>query len=164
VSKRTPQPARPTDDEVWLDERLRELPDLEAPPTLIPRVMAALHAPKQEPVVWWQRTWWEWPRLAQAGSLVLLSAAIGLLGLMYLEIREAIVASYWQGALIEWRAQAAPLLRVFQAFGDVLAALVRTLTGAAGLMVAGVFLALYLACIGLGTVLYRLFRSPRVAI
>lgn len=48
--------------------KLGQLPDLEAPPTLIPRILAAIEARAQIP--WWQRTWLEWPRPYQLVSAV----------------------------------------------------------------------------------------------
>lgn len=152
------------DPESWLDEQLRGLPDLPAPPTLIPRVMVALREREARRAIWWQQAWWEWPRGAQAASLVLLSLAIGLLGWTYLEVREAVLASYWQHAVGEWRAQFAPLLRVGHALGGVVATLARHLTGTVGMVLLGTLIGLYLACIALGTLLFRLLRPQPAAL
>jgi hypothetical protein len=59
-----------------LHRKLRELPDLPAPPTLVPRVLAAIHARAQ---AWWRRAWWDWPLLAQAAFV---AVALGLAGLV----------------------------------------------------------------------------------
>lgn len=147
------------DLESWLDEQCRVLPDLPAPPTLIPRVMAALREREARSAVWWRRPWWDWPRAAQAASLVLLSLAIGLLGWTVVEVREALLASYWQHALSEWRGQFAPLLQIGHALGGVVATLARHLKGTVGMVLMGALIALYLTCIALGTLLFRLLRS-----
>jgi hypothetical protein len=154
-------PNHPEDDAEWLARQLRDLPDVPAPPTLIPRVMAAVRAREAGAKAWWQRTWWEWPRPAQAASLVLLSVAIGLLGLLSVEIREAVASSYWQNALLEGQAEAAPLLRAWHALGSAVGALLSYVTRPTLLILGGVYLSLYLLCVGLGTLLYRLICAAR---
>lgn len=54
------------DDYRDLEDALRALPLARAPQTLAPRVMAAVRARLQPPVV---RTWFDWPVLAQVASL-----------------------------------------------------------------------------------------------
>ena len=52
-----------------LAKRIKALPALKAPATLLPRVMAAAQV-----LPWWKRAWWTWPapaRLAYAGLLAL---------------------------------------------------------------------------------------------
>ncbi|MFA6318657.1 MAG: hypothetical protein WC943_14715 [Elusimicrobiota bacterium] len=52
--------------------RLKALPDLTAPATLLPRVLAAAAAQQSRP--WWRKAWWTWPlgmRLAYAGLMAL---------------------------------------------------------------------------------------------
>src|SRR3989442_10640350 len=44
--------------ETLLERELKKLPDLAAPQTIIPRVLAAIQA-KARP--WWQRPWVTWP-------------------------------------------------------------------------------------------------------
>lgn len=50
--------------------KLSQLPDLEAPPTLMPRVLAALEARAYLP--WWRRAWLDWPHGYQVVSVVLM--------------------------------------------------------------------------------------------
>ena len=65
--------------EIEIDRELRALPDLPAPSTLAPRVMAAIG--RRAAVPWFARSWPEWPVAAQAGSFLLLAGLFG--GLCY---------------------------------------------------------------------------------
>ncbi|MBI5882087.1 MAG: hypothetical protein HZB91_03165 [Elusimicrobia bacterium] len=59
---------RPDPDDL-LAKRLKALPALKAPATLLPRVLAAAKG-----LPWWKRAWWTWPaplQLAYAGLLAL---------------------------------------------------------------------------------------------
>ncbi|MCP5520121.1 MAG: hypothetical protein H7A46_01070 [Verrucomicrobiales bacterium] len=143
-----------------LDRRLSELPDLEAPPSLITRVNAALA--KEAATPWWQRPWWFWPVPARIGSFLLLAAAIGLLGVVYLEVRQAVLASYWETALAEWRLAFDPLIEVLNTLeraGEIVA---RHVCGRVCMAFAGVLLLLYLLTVGLATALYRTLRFVRI--
>jgi hypothetical protein len=60
--------------ERWADERLRALPELRAPQTLIPDVMRRIAA--QQTKVWWRCAWPEWPRGMQILSFAVLAAAL----------------------------------------------------------------------------------------
>jgi hypothetical protein len=60
--------------ERWADERLRALPELPAPRTLIPDVMRRIAA--QQTKVWWRRAWPEWPRGMQLLSFAVVAAAL----------------------------------------------------------------------------------------
>src|SRR5215469_1490979 len=62
--------------EIEIDRELRALPDLPAPSTLAPRVMAAIGRRTVAP--WYARAW---PVLAQAASFLLLAGLFG--GLCY---------------------------------------------------------------------------------
>src|SRR5690242_991105 len=64
---------RPEDLESLVDRELRQLPTPRAPRSLLPRVMAAVHAAADRP--WYARPWFAWPPLAQAASSALLVAA-----------------------------------------------------------------------------------------
>jgi hypothetical protein len=65
--------------EIEIDRELRALPDLPAPSTLAPRVMAAIERRAAAP--WFARSWPEWPVAARAASFLLLAALFG--GLCY---------------------------------------------------------------------------------
>src|SRR5215469_8424689 len=65
--------------EIEIARELRALPDLAAPSTLAPRVMAAIERRAGAP--WFTRAWPEWPVAAQAASFLLLAGLFG--GLCY---------------------------------------------------------------------------------
>jgi hypothetical protein len=71
---------QPGDLERLADVRLRALPLLRAPETLLPRVMAAVAAWASRP--WYQRAWFTWPPAGQVAAvavLALVAAAILIL-------------------------------------------------------------------------------------
>lgn len=55
-----------------IDRRLRALPALAAPPSLLPRVMSAARAWAARP--WYAREWLTWPLGWQVGSVALMAA------------------------------------------------------------------------------------------
>jgi hypothetical protein len=66
--------------EVIVGRQLRQLPPPRAPHTLLPRVMAAVHAWTRRP--WYERAWFTWPlgwQMASAAALILLVAGGGML-------------------------------------------------------------------------------------
>lgn len=148
------------DREVELEERLRELPDLPAPRTLIPGVMARLQARAAAP--WWRRSWWAWPRPVQALSVVLSSVAILLLNLLYVEVRDAVAAAYLHVAVQDWLAQFEPVWRLLSALSTAAELVLQRLCGAACVYLMAAGLAVYLVCVGLGTMLYRLVQPARI--
>ena len=67
------------DLEQLIGRRLRSLPEPLAPPTLWPRVRAAVEEHLARP--WYRRTWREWPLALRAASLALAAGAVvGLVG------------------------------------------------------------------------------------
>ena len=64
--------ARESELERRIGLALRGLRPLASPPTLLPRVMAAVAGARSAP--WYSRGWLTWPRAAQAVSLLLLAA------------------------------------------------------------------------------------------
>ncbi len=66
---------RPNEDD-RISRALKQLPALRAPNTLLPRVMAAVHAWAGR--AWYQRAWFTWPigwQLATVGGLVLMAVS-----------------------------------------------------------------------------------------
>ncbi len=62
----------PDESERLIDGRLRRLPRLRAPVTLLPRVMSAVHQVSTRP--WYARAWFTWPVGARAAVLLVLTA------------------------------------------------------------------------------------------
>ncbi len=156
----TPSRHTPEEDwEAWLDHRLKALPDRPAPASLAPRVLAAVAARARRP--WYRQPWFAWPRLAQVLSLVLLSATLGSLTYALLHLGE--LAGGGTGAA-PWRVWWAPI----EALGTALALVFEAVELAARQVEGRVWVALgtlaalmYLTCVGVGTVLYRLVARPR---
>jgi hypothetical protein len=66
--------------ETIVGRELRQLPAPRAPHTLLPRVLAAVHAWRMRP--WYERAWLTWPvgwQMASAAALILLVAGAGML-------------------------------------------------------------------------------------
>src|SRR3954464_3399700 len=64
----------PDEAERLIDMRLRHLPQLRAPVTLLPRVMSAVHQWSDRP--WYARAWFTWPVGARAAVLLVLAAGV----------------------------------------------------------------------------------------
>jgi hypothetical protein len=64
----------PDEVERLIDRRLRQLPPLRAPITLLPRVMDAVHHWSARP--WYARAWFTWPVGARVTVLVALAAGV----------------------------------------------------------------------------------------
>jgi hypothetical protein len=70
----------PGELETIIGRELRQLPAPRAPHTLLPRVLAAVHAWTMRP--WYERTWFTWSlgwQLASGAALILLVAGGGML-------------------------------------------------------------------------------------
>ena len=139
--------------EAQIQLALQDLPELSAPATLAPRVMAAIRAQAVRP--WWQQSWAAWPRSIQTASLASLTFI-------------AVALSFAGGWA--WQGTARPDLsgRWFEALaalGDTLLNTSLLLFRHAGMTwlllgLAAVTL-MYLTCVGIGTLCFRLIISKR---
>jgi hypothetical protein len=143
--------------EEWEKELARELeglPELEAPATLIPRVMTRLHDPA--PAVWAKSPWWQWPLAARLASILAVSAV--LVALAWLS--ESFGPLHlWHQITLAWTGMQETFSVVFDA--------VATAMGAGSIWwgnygqtvllgVAALLLVTYLTCVAAGTALYQL--------
>jgi hypothetical protein len=137
--------------EELIHSRLRKLPDLAAPPTLVPAVLEKIQARAAQS--WWQRSWINWPPAIQAVSILLF---VGLL----------VAAWFLTGNVAAETAQLAerarssfgPLDRivsVLQAVGGAGQVILKSINSQLLLIAAIVVGCLYLSTIGLGTMFYR---------
>jgi hypothetical protein len=153
------------DQEKKLEELIhRELhrwPELQAPATLIPRVMAAIQVRAQRP--WWQRSFPEWPGLIQGVFLIVLSASAG-----FLTWESATLWAYLSGhGLVQDAVQGLTFLDTCcSALGALMSALhtinriiISSPVVWAGLTVLG---CMYGSCIGLGTLGYQLASKNQI--
>jgi len=142
-----------------LDAELRQLPDVQAPETLIPRVMAVVRAKAKLP--WWRRTWWHWPPAAQ---VLLLLGFVGLMiGLSYYGplAWNGLATSHLGQTLGGWLQALTPLWDCLAALINAFALVIRQARTLALVLAAGICLALYLSCLGLGTMMYKVAFSKR---
>jgi hypothetical protein len=136
--------------EAILDQELRKLPDVPAPQTLAPRVMARIRAREKKP--WWQQSWWNWPLAAQAAFLFIVLAIVGLFTQSGLMVDDS-VRSYSQ-QVTEQASTLSALLNNFQPLLNLFAILWQK-AQPLWLYVFILAVALYLACVGVGTIFVR---------
>jgi hypothetical protein len=138
-----------------IHRELRQLPDLKAPGTLAPRVLAAIAARREAP--WWKKSWAGWPAGMKLAFMVIGIAAIGGLIVAGTTIPQLSTLAPAMNELV------ASLFAPLKPYYDVAA----RLAGSAGLTLAAAgprlywFIAAlvgvaYATCIGLGTLGYRL--------
>lgn len=135
-----------------LDQELKRLPDLPAPPTLVPRVLAALRL-QAKPV--WQRPWLTWPVGLRVGFVttavaLLLAVVFGAPALLSGVSTQPLVSR-----LSESLAFLDPAVKFAGALVNAAAVLVRSGGHVLWWVIGSIALALYLACVGLGTLCYR---------
>jgi hypothetical protein len=138
--------------EQFVHERLRRLPAAKAPATLAPRVLAAIRAQSELP--WWRRAWWTWPAPCQAAFGTLTMALLGLLGTGGFRI--ASQTELWTQRLQNLASLQFATLQT----GDTAQAVQTAVSGLTrqpyALHAAGIALLVYLACVGLGTLGFKL--------
>jgi hypothetical protein len=136
--------------EAIIDQELRKLPELPAPRSLAPRVMAAIRARSSKP--WWQQSWWNWPLAAQVTFLVIAVAIAGAFTQSGLIVDDS-VRSYSQ----QVTEQANTVSTFLSNFQPLLNAVVVLWQKAQPLWLYAFALAiaLYLACVGVGTIFVR---------
>jgi hypothetical protein len=155
--ERNPQQAL----EELIHRELAKLPNRPAPETLIPRVLAEIQARAHRR--WWQRPWPQWPLALQLASVPVLLA--GFIGTLYgLSVTWKFFTGEMQfGTVWDTLGSFSVVLDVL----DTLASAVVVLCRYVGpLWVAGVLMVpvvMYLACVGLGTLCYRMAVYKRPA-
>ena len=142
-----------------IDRELKGLPELQAPPTLLRRVMAALEARERLP--WYRQAWQAWPTPLRAGALVLLIAFFAslCLGAWKLPDTEGYVTATHQAA--GWLAG---LTTLWNALNALVSAFVHVVQGLGQGFLIGALAAAALAwamCLGLGTACVRLAFARR---
>jgi hypothetical protein len=143
---------QPDDLERVIGQRLARQPLPTAPPTLLPRVMAAIHRVAQRP--WYERAWPTWPlawQLASAAALVALVAVIGLL----LPAATATVDGASGAATAGLAADLADVMRRVQLIVATAQILWRSLLQPIVVYAFAVALAMCLACAAFGAALTR---------
>lgn len=145
--------------EELIHRELSKLPERPAPEALVPRVLARIQARQQKH--WWQRPWPQWPWAAQFVSLPLMLASVAA-ALFGFSVLWKLMAGYTDvvtiSAMLDPVTDALDFLGVIGNTALVLARSVGQEWLLAALLVP---LLMYLACVGLGTLCYRMAYSRR---
>lgn len=145
--------------EQLIQQELSKLPERPAPETLIPRVLAQIQARTHKR--WWQRAWIHWPRSAQLASLpLMLASACGtayglsmLCKLVLAQLGMISMAQTMDSVIATW-----DLINVL---GNAAMLLGRSAGQTWLVLVLFVPLIMYLACVALGTLCYRMALHTR---
>ena len=136
-----------------IQRELGRLPLIEAPASLLPRVMAAVEARARQP--WWRRSWLSWPRSCRVLFLLVSVVLAGGCAYGFNLVGEGIAVESLSGSLAGGFGFLRPIWEVALALGNALVLVIRSggslLIWAIGLTVAAV----YLTSVGLGTLCYR---------
>jgi hypothetical protein len=136
-----------------IHRRLRELPDLPAPSTLLPRVMAQVRLRVEQP--WWRRPLAAWPKRWQVVLVLGLLSLLGLVGWLQWawEFDLGAVLAAGSDALIDrlgW------LARASLTFLGGMALALRAGLANYWAYALGFLLVMYVGCVGIGTACVRL--------
>lgn len=152
-------PRREKQLEELFQRQFAKLPDRQAPSTLMPRVLAAI---KMRARHWWQRPWLNWPSHWQVLSLALSVSAIILAVYGSTVAWHDLRANVLVPTFAEWFKSFAVIIDSFETLGRALW-LVLSSVKPIWLIAAGSFLfAMYVSCLGLGTMVYRISTSRRI--
>lgn len=140
--------------ELEIDRELKQLPDLEAPATLVVRVMQAVR--QRQALPWYRQPWQNWPVALRIAALVLLSSLFGGLCIASWQLSRAAgmsatmqeIGGLFSGVAIVWN-----IISVL--LGAVVVVIKHLGTG---FMVSCVLIVAlgYALCLGLGTACVRL--------
>ena len=136
-------------DELF-DRELRELPLMQAPASLVPRVMAVVRAKAAAAEApWWLQPWSEWPMLARAALFIaaILIASIFFSGSVVLDDQMRTYAA---------QSSFSSLFGDFATYGNTAALLWQKIGQPLFLTRLAVCVLTYFVCVGLGTAMFRI--------
>lgn len=139
--------------ERFIQQRLRDLPDRQAPLSLIPRVQALIQAREQR--AWWKRPIFQWPAAAQGAAILMFLGIIssGAFAVPWLwQHTSALALSPWAAG---WMEPLAGIKDVVVALGRASWLVLNSLSQPWVIGSVVVIGLMYLACIGLGTACVR---------
>lgn len=140
--------------EQMIDRELRQLPNRRAPETLLPRVRAAIAARAQQP--WWKKSLAEWPTGMR--WLFLAVALLAVVGTVYgtFAVSQGMTWASLQQSAGGWLAMFKPMWSLLAVVGNALLLVLKSVPVSFWWISGGVITAAYLACVGLGTLGYRM--------
>jgi len=145
--------------EAAVDHELKALPNLRAPQTLLPRVMAVIEQRALLP--WYRRAWQTWPRALQVVSMLILLVAFAGLCFGSWQLVHASAVTSAASEASGWFRMMSRTLSTLGVLVNALALVVRSL---GPLVLFGIMAALllgYFACVGFGTLYVRLAFARR---
>lgn len=137
-----------------LDQDLKALPNLEAPPTLIPRVLERLQTPAA--AAWYQTPWWQWPSAARLTSVAAVVVVLVVLGWLSGTLGDL---GLWRQMTLAWTEFEQAMGVVFDTSQIVLGSGARFWSQYGHTILLGIasaMLATYFTCVAAGTALYQL--------
>jgi hypothetical protein len=137
-----------------LHRELEGLPELEAPSTLIPGVLARIKKPAIAP--WYHSSWWQWPLALRGASMVVAFAVLGALGWLSGTFGELGLGQQLLHALVEFKAVMTLTLHTAETALGSSAVFWREHGRIILIAAASLLLATYLTCVAAGTALYQL--------
>ncbi|HKS38930.1 MAG TPA: hypothetical protein VJW76_17175 [Verrucomicrobiae bacterium] len=145
--------------EELIHRELRNLPEVAAPPTLLHRVMLAVHENARRP--WWVRSWVNWPLGMQMISLAVLLASAGLVSYFLGAAWDGFNVTSMSSRVVESFAWLKPIWEIVSALVGAAAVMLRV-TGQQFLLIGAAIVVLaYVTCVALGTVCVRMaFYRP----
>ena len=149
----------PNSLEELIHRELARLPERQAPPSLIPGVLARIQAREQRS--WWQRPWTAWPFAIQLASIpCMLALIVG--GTYGVSLGWGMVLSYTDfSAATALVGTVSAIWEVILALGSAVLVLARALGQQWLLWTLVVALAMYCVCVALGTLCYRIAWQTR---
>lgn len=140
--------------ETAMHEKLRRLPELSAPATLLPRVMAAVRARAALP--WWRRSWWEWPIAARTVFTGLVTASVALLIYFGSPLLTGLTTTASASVPSHWLATITDFVKGLESVANAGAVVWRAAAQPVILGLLVISSAMYLLCVGAGTMFVRL--------
>ena len=145
--------------EKLIHRELSRLPDIQAPETLLPRVLGRILADAQ--LHWWQRPWFHWPTAPRMLSLLF---AVGLVSLVFsgvLIFGQDITGYLSIDAARSWFGQFSVLESLFTTLASAVLVILNTI-GTIWLILCLTMVSMaYFSCVGIGTVCFRLAINTR---
>jgi hypothetical protein len=145
--------------EAGIDRELKRLPELAAPATLIPRVMAAIE--HQAAVPWYRQPWLDWPLPARAASFAFLLAVFGGVGFGLWAFLQTAVFAAATGKVGELVSSIGLVQNALNAIGGALVLAVKQLGTGFMIGICAAVASGYVLCVGLSTLCVRLAFARR---
>ena len=143
-----------TELETRIDRELKRLPELPAPPALLPRVLAVLGRQAVRP--WYRRAWQTWPLGLQVASFAVLAAMFAWLCYAGWELSRLISLTEATQTFQQPLAAFSVVGSTLSVIGQALVLVVKHLGWLCLAACALMSMASYISCLGLGTAFVRL--------